>query len=124
MSTRKLVVWIPGAPRSPNRRDATTRGRMARVKLERERAHVATHRAAVVEHFSPVTGPAHVEMLVLRRRPLDDDNVVASCRNYRNGVARAVLPHGDGPRTPYTWLTPTQVPTVGEEGVLVRITRL
>src|SRR5262245_43372264 len=118
----KIEFFVEGAPPSPNNRAATTRGRMISSKGQRERAYVT----AVIyrnEHgVTPIRGPAQIQFTVHRAVLLDHDNLAASLKHYQDGVCLALLPFGDGPRTPYTWLPPTQqlVPK-GRDGVWVKI---
>ena len=125
-----LVIWIPGAPESPNRwRARNTRGRMRETKTQREKAQMCAIKArfeAEVARPGIQTvfhGPTRIRFELRRVRLLDDDNAVASVKHYRDGITKAVLPLGDGPGTPYRWEPVVQI-RVGrkaEEGVFVEI---
>lgn len=126
MVTDTLTVKILGAPRSPNRRGRTTQQRMGWAKTEREKAQVATMVEARRRGWTPISGPARIGFQVFRRHPLDHDNLVASLKHVIDGVCLALLPHGDGPGTPYEWLWPTQIAVskTSVEAVHVTVERL
>jgi hypothetical protein len=124
---KSLTIWIPGVPVGPNQRPKTTRARMALVKREREKAFVCALTAARQKWgagTATFTGPARIVFEVRRRHQLDEMvNLPASLKHYQDGLCRAVLPLGDGPKAPYIWHKPIQI-RVGrkdEEGVLVMI---
>jgi hypothetical protein len=117
-------IWIPGAPASPNSKPGSTRARMALVKSERERARVMTIKVRNGLRIEPITRPVEIRFEVRRRRLLDPMvNLPGSLKAYQDGVCAGVLPLGDGPYTPYTWLPPRQVQVKqkADEGVLVSI---
>ena len=117
-----VVIWIPGAPRSPNRRPRTTRERMSLVKTERDKAYACAVAVRNVRGLSPIAGPALIGTELHLRRPRDPWNAVASLKAVQDGLCRALLPLGDGPETPYTWLPPVQVMVPrDQEGVLFQI---
>jgi hypothetical protein len=118
-----IEFFVPGAPPGPNQREPTTRGRMVSTKTQREKAYVAALAVRNKRRIPPITGPARITMEIHRCRLLDPSvNAVASLKAYQDGICKALLPLGDGPRTPYTWLPPTQkqVPR-GRDGVWVVI---
>jgi hypothetical protein len=124
VSSAWLEIWIDGAPRSPNRRGRTTRGRMSRSTAERTRAQLAAICERNKHRWPRVDGPARVQFIVYRCRLLDPMvNLPASLKTYQDGICRELLPGGDGPRSPYEWLPPQQVQVARTEPerVLVRI---
>lgn len=117
-----VTIWIPGAPRSPNRRPRTTRGRMSLVKTERDKAYACAVAVRNRLGLAAITGPAVIRTELRLRRPRDPWNAVASLKAVQDGLCRALLPLGDGPETPYTWVPPVQVQVPRDrEGVLFQI---
>lgn len=118
-----VTIEIPGVPLSPNAfRRLSTRGRMRRVRLEREWAQVSVQ--VCVSGVPKITGPCRIQFTVYRRRLLDPmSNLPASLKHYQDGVCRALLPLGDGPGTPYEWMPVQQqkVKKASEERVVVQI---
>ena len=98
-----VVFWIPGAPRSPNRRPGKLRERMALARAERERAIAWAYVTKNREMIQPIFGPATVHFDVFRHRLLDADNSVSSLKHIQDGVCRVLLPDGYGPSSPYRW---------------------
>ena len=123
---KRLVFFIPWpAPQSPNRfRAQSTRMRMSVNRAEREKAHMMARKATIEQRVSPFTGPATIFLRVYRRKLLDPmTNLPASLKATVDGICHAVLPLGDGPKTPYRWLAPEQVQIAEKtlEGVQVTI---
>ena len=120
----RVEFTIPGAPMSPNTfRRLSTRERMHVVKAERTWGLAAAIRVRN-GGVEPIAGPCRIQFTVHRRRLLDPvDNLPASCKHYIDGVCDALLPLGDGPDTPYTWLPVRQVKvrTAQEERVCVTV---
>lgn len=116
---------IPGAPPSPNARASTTRGRMASAKAQREKAYACAIKArnSMPGHFEGFACPARIIFTVYRSRLLDPMvNLPASLKHYQDGVCKALLPLGDGPKAPYTWIVRAgRVRYKREECVEVRI---
>lgn len=128
-SFKCLRFFIPWpAPVSPNRfRAFSTRQRMSITKAERDKAWLLAREAAIVQRVEPFTGPAVISMMVFRRRLLDPmTNLPASLKATVDGICRAVLPRGDGPKSGYTWAAPQQVQVALKtlEGVRVTITEV
>jgi hypothetical protein len=129
---RHLAIWIPGAPKGPNQRASTTRGRMRNTRAEREKAQMCAIKARVhAEVRQPgvrlvFKGPTRITWELRRVRLLDDDNAIASLKHYRDGITKAVLPLGDGPGTPYLWggMVQIRVGEKSEEGAFVEIEEL
>lgn len=119
---RSIEFFIPGAPPSPNARESTTRGRMVSVGAQRDKAYACAVAARNEKGVKPFTGPARIRLEVHRWRLLDNDNVVASVKHYRDGVCKALLPLGDGPTTPYIWAPVVQLQVAkGRDGLWVLI---
>lgn len=122
---RRVEVTIPSLPMSPNAfRKLSTQQRMGTVRRERDCAHLMTAMYARDAGIGAITGPARIQFTVYRRRPLDPmSNLPASLKHYQDGVCKALLPLGDGPGTPYTWLPVQQVKvrTAREERVTVTV---
>ena len=120
----RIFFVIPAAPMSPNAfRRLSTRERMHVVKAERTWGQAAAIRVRN-SGVEPITGPCRIQVTVYRRWLLDPvDNLPASCKHYIDGVCKALLPLGDGPDTPYTWLPVRQVKvrTAKEERVCVTV---
>ena len=130
-----LQVWIPGVVVSVNTfRRRSTRGRMATIKVERQKAQMLTLKAVRETYRSGEdtwTGPTSIDFEIRTSRVLKDHlQVGAALKHIQDGVCLAVLPHGDGPvvpgskvPSPYAWNEPTQVKVKArkDEGVLVTI---
>ena len=120
-----LSFTIPGAPPSPNRRAATTRGRMASVKAQREKAYLCavTARNTMPGDFEGFACPARITFTVYRHRLLDPSiNLPASLKATQDGICRALLPLGDGPESPYLWeFRQVKIRSKSDERVDVRI---
>ena len=104
---------------------------MARVKQEREKAEMCAKKAVREKYRSGEdtwTGSTLITFEMRTSRVFKDALVAGgSLKHYQDGVCRAVLPLGDGPKTPYIWATPihqVRVPHRKDEGVLVRIEEL
>lgn len=70
------------------------------------------------------TGPTSIDVEMRTSRVFKDVYVVGgSLKQYQDGLCDAVLPLGDGPKTPYRWNPPTQVRVAkrADEGVLFTI---
>jgi hypothetical protein len=127
-----LEIWIPGRlPLGVNAfRKLNTRGRMVQIERERSKAKMCALAAVRAKYRAPLdvwTGPTVIDVEMRTSRVFKDIYVVgASLKHYQDGLCLAVLPLGDGHKTPYQWNTPTQVKvkTRAEEGVLVRIAAL
>ena len=94
----RLEVWIPIAPKGPNRRASTLQGRIRDVRLERTHATLSTRDAMRKRGVKPFDGPVRIKYELRRVRLLDEDNAWASLKHYIDGVGRAALLCGDGPK--------------------------
>lgn len=123
---RAVDIWIPGLTDTQNTR-RNTRARMARIKSERERAHlcaIVAVRMAYPHGDDRFLGPTRIEFEVRLCRLRDPlANLPGSLKALQDGLCQRVLALGDGPGTPYEWVPPTQVrvKTRAEQGVMVRI---
>ena len=126
--TKDLDVWIPGIPLGMNAfRKLNTRGRMARVEMERSKAKMCA--LAAVRPLYPSgedvwTGPTVIDFEMRTSRVFKDALILGGAlKAMQDGLCLAVLPLGDGPAAPYQWNPPTQVKVQRkiEEGVMVRI---
>lgn len=125
---RELTVFIPGLPLGMNAfRQRNTRGRMSVVKSEREKARMCALAAVRTKYPSgrdTWVGPTVIDFEVRTSRVFKDQLVMpAALKHVQDGVCLAVLPLGDGHKTPYRWNMPSQVRVKrrAEEGVLVTI---
>jgi hypothetical protein len=125
---RTLEIWIPGLPLGTNAfRKLNTRGRMSRTEMERTKAKMCALAAVRPKYRAPDDvwlGPTAIDMEIRTSRVFKDLYVVAnSLKAIQDGICLAVLPLGDGHKTPYQWRQPTQVKvkTRAEEGVRVQI---
>jgi len=121
-----LSLWIPVPPRSPNNPIPTTRGRMAHVKAERERAYVCAVAARNGPGGRTFPGPARIEVTLYLCRKRDPYTNLTSLKATVDGICKALLPQGDGPETTYTWVPPIQVQVKhkAEQGIRITITDL
>jgi len=100
---------------------------MATIRAERDKADMCAKAAVRARYRSGEdtwTGPTEIAFEMRTSRVFKDALVVgASLKQYQDGLCHALLPHGDGPKTPYVWYPPTQVrvPHRRDEGVMVKI---
>ena len=100
---------------------------MALIKMEREKARACALAAVRTKYPSGEdtwVGPTMIDFEVRTSRVFKDQLVMPGClKHVQDGLCLAVLPLGDGPKTPYRWNMPSQVRVKrrAEEGVMVTI---
>lgn len=129
---RSLDIWIPGRlPLGINSfRKLNTRAKMTQIREERDKAKMCALKAVREKYRAGQdtwTGPTRIMAEIRTTRVFKDIWMIGgSLKQYQDGICLAVLPLGDGPKTPYVWEIPTQVrvPHRPLEGVLFSITEI
>jgi hypothetical protein len=100
MSEITITLPIPDRALSPNARHGHFMQLARAKKAAKELAHVTAHNAMIVAGWpkAPKWEKAVVDAVVVfsgRRRRIDEDNLIASCKAYQDGIASAGLVAND-----------------------------